>query len=55
MAADILIYKSSIVPVGKDQVQHIEMTQDMAAYFNAAYPQSESILRRPEFRLSKSY
>src|SRR5260370_19871911 len=30
MAADILIYRSNLVPVGKDQVQHIEMTQDMA-------------------------
>jgi len=30
MAADILIYRSHIVPVGKDQVQHLEMTQDMA-------------------------
>ncbi|HMF14611.1 MAG TPA: tryptophan--tRNA ligase, partial [Gemmataceae bacterium] len=30
MAADILIYRSHLVPVGKDQVQHIEMTQDMA-------------------------
>src|SRR5262249_43046773 len=28
MAADILMYRSNIVPVGKDQVQHIEMTQD---------------------------
>ena len=31
MAADILIYRSDLVPVGKDQVQHIEMAQDMAA------------------------
>ena len=30
MAADILIYKSQVVPVGQDQMQHIEMTQDMA-------------------------
>src|SRR5205823_6120933 len=30
MAADILIYRSHIVPVGKDQVQHVEMTRDMA-------------------------
>src|SRR4029077_5684392 len=34
MAADILIYRSHIVPVGKDQVQHLEMTQDMAGKFN---------------------
>lgn len=37
MAADILIIRSHIVPVGKDQVQHLEMTRDMAGYFNRAY------------------
>jgi tryptophanyl-tRNA synthetase len=37
MAADILIVRSHIVPVGRDQVQHLEMTRDMAGYFNNAY------------------
>jgi tryptophanyl-tRNA synthetase len=37
MAADILIYRSHVVPVGKDQVQHLEMTRDMAGYFNTAF------------------
>jgi len=37
MAADILIVQSHLVPVGKDQVQHLEMTRDMAGYFNQAY------------------
>ncbi len=37
MAADILIYRSTVVPVGEDQVQHVEMTRDMAHHFNAAY------------------
>jgi tryptophanyl-tRNA synthetase len=37
MAADILIYRSHLVPVGKDQVQHLEMTRDMAGYFNQAF------------------
>src|SRR5207249_12288713 len=37
MAADILIVRSHLVPVGKDQVQHLEMTRDMAGYFNQAY------------------
>jgi tryptophanyl-tRNA synthetase len=37
MAADILIYRSHFVPVGKDQVQHLEMTQDIAGRFNRAY------------------
>src|SRR4029077_6279402 len=34
MAADILIYDSDIVPVGEDQVQHIEVCRDIAASFN---------------------
>ncbi len=37
MAADILIVRSNLVPVGKDQVQHLEMTRDMAGYFNTTY------------------
>jgi tryptophanyl-tRNA synthetase len=37
MAADILIYRSNLVPVGEDQVQHLEMTRDMAGKFNRAY------------------
>src|SRR3954464_4570098 len=37
MAADILIYRSNVVPVGRDQVQHLEMTRDMAGYFNNTY------------------
>ena len=37
MAADILAVRSHLVPVGKDQVQHLEMTRDMAGYFNNAY------------------
>jgi tryptophanyl-tRNA synthetase len=48
MAADILIYRSHMVPVGKDQVQHIEMTQDMAGKFNRAYGEVFPI---PDFRL----
>ena len=34
MAADILLYDAEIVPVGKDQLQHIEMTRDVASRFN---------------------
>jgi tryptophanyl-tRNA synthetase len=37
MAADILIYRSHLVPVGRDQEQHLEMTRDIAGAFNAAY------------------
>ncbi|MFH1748496.1 MAG: tryptophan--tRNA ligase [Planctomycetota bacterium] len=51
MAADILIYRSDAVPVGRDQVQHIEMTQDMAEYFNNTY---REVLVRPEPRLNET-
>jgi tryptophanyl-tRNA synthetase len=37
MAADIILYDSHYVPVGKDQVQHLEMTRDIAEKFNHAY------------------
>jgi tryptophanyl-tRNA synthetase len=37
MAADILLYDSDIVPVGKDQTQHVEMAQDIAGSFNHNY------------------
>lgn len=37
MAADILAYRSNVVPVGQDQVQHLEMTRDMAGSFNSTY------------------
>lgn len=50
MAADILIYRSNSVPVGKDQVQHIEMTQDMAGKFNRAY---KEVFPIPDYRLDK--
>ena len=40
MAADILIYDSNIVPVGRDQKQHLEMTRDIAVKFNEAYGQT---------------
>lgn len=50
MAADILIYRSNIVPVGEDQIQHIEMTRDIAQSFNNTY---EEIFPLPSFRLDK--
>jgi len=37
MAADILLYQSNLVPVGRDQKQHVEVTRDIAVKFNAAY------------------
>ena len=37
MAADILLYDTQKVPVGKDQIQHVEMTRDIAKKFNNEY------------------
>lgn len=39
MAADILLYQSNLVPVGKDQLQHLEVTRDIAIKFNERYGQ----------------
>jgi tryptophanyl-tRNA synthetase len=48
MAADILIYDSDVVPVGKDQKQHIEITRDLAGKMNETYGQ---IFKLPEPRI----
>lgn len=37
MAADILLFQADVVPVGKDQLQHLELTRDVAQRFNAIY------------------
>lgn len=52
MAADILLYQADRVPVGQDQKQHIEMTQDMAQSFQHVY--GTGVLRRPEPLLSNT-
>lgn len=52
MAADILIYKPQLVPVGHDQIQHVEMTQDMAGYFNQTF--KCSVFVRPEARMGQA-
>ena len=51
MAADILIYGSDLVPVGQDQVQHVEICKDMAQSFNAAFGET---LILPNYRLSET-
>jgi len=51
MAADILIVRSNVVPVGKDQVQHLEMTADIAGKFNRAF--EKNIFPIPTYRLDK--
>jgi len=54
MAADILIYKADGVPVGEDQVQHVELTRDLARRMNQKYdldfPEPKALLR-PEKRI----
>jgi tryptophanyl-tRNA synthetase len=48
MAADILIYDSDLVPVGKDQKQHIEITRDLAVKMNETFGQ---VFKLPEARI----
>ena len=47
MAADILIVKSDLVPVGKDQKQHLEVTRDVAASFHTVYGSEIFVLPEP--------
>ncbi|CAG7839718.1 tryptophanyl-tRNA synthetase [Clostridium novyi B str. ATCC 27606] len=47
MAADILLYQTDLVPVGKDQKQHLELTRDIAERFNGAYS--------PTFKVPEPY
>lgn len=51
MAADILLYDSQIVPVGKDQIQHVEITRDIAIKFNNEFG---DILTIPEFKVDEN-
>jgi tryptophanyl-tRNA synthetase len=67
MAADILIYDSDVVPVGKDQKQHIEITRDLAVKMNEAFgpifklpepriqPETETVPGIDGQKMSKSY
>ncbi len=51
MSADILLYSADLVPVGKDQMQHLEMCRDIASSFN--HQLGEEILTLPEARISE--
>ncbi len=51
MAADILIYNSDIVPVGKDQIQHVEVARDIAIKFNNLYGE---VLKVPDLMINKT-
>lgn len=48
MAADILLYDSHIVPVGKDQKQHLEFTRNMAEAMNRAYGEDMLVVPEPK-------
>ena len=50
MAADILLYDAEIVPVGKDQIQHVEITRDIALKFNNEHG---DIFTMPEFKVDE--
>ena len=50
MAADILLYDAEVVPVGKDQLQHIEMARDVAQRFHAVYGETFVL---PEARINE--
>lgn len=52
MAADILLYDSDVVPVGKDQEQHVEVTRDIAQRINSIY--GEGTLHLPNARVMES-
>ncbi len=49
-AADILLYKGDVVPVGEDQVPHVEITREIARKFNATYG---NVFPEPEAKLTK--
>lgn len=51
MASDILAYDSNVVPVGKDQVQHVEMTRDIAQKFNNQFGE---VFVVPDYQLSQT-
>ena len=50
MAADILLYQADLVPVGKDQLQHLEITRDIAGRFNGIYG---DVFKMPEAYVGK--
>ncbi len=54
-AADILLYKGEVVPVGEDQLPHIEITRELARRFNATYPKpsGDGVFPEPEGKITK--
>lgn len=52
-AADILLYKGDVVPVGEDQLPHIEITREIARRFNAQYAAAKPVFPEPEGKLTR--
>jgi tryptophanyl-tRNA synthetase len=52
-ASDILLYKGDVVPVGEDQLPHIEITREIARRFNTLYCPKSPVFPEPEGRLTK--
>ncbi len=52
-AADILLYKGEVVPVGEDQLPHIEITREIARRFNALYAPDNPVFPEPEGKITK--
>ena len=53
-SADILIYQADLVPVGQDQVAHVELTREVARRFNFFYPEKPLVLPEPQALLTPS-
>ena len=53
-AADILMYKADVVPVGEDQVAHIELTREITRRFNGFYGQRGSVFPEPQVLLTRA-
>jgi tryptophanyl-tRNA synthetase len=51
-AADILIYKADVVPVGEDQVAHVELTREVARRFNGFYGKKKAVFPEPQSLLT---
>jgi len=51
MAADILLYSPDIIPVGKDQIQHVEIARDIAVKFNNEYG---DVFKLPTFKIEEN-
>ncbi|HEY4649204.1 MAG TPA: tryptophan--tRNA ligase, partial [Gemmatimonadales bacterium] len=48
MAADILLYRADLVPVGEDQIQHLELTREIARKWNAQFGRGEAFFPEPQ-------